>query len=99
MKSTKKKEIKGTAAEARSPDSLEGRAQLVRQAYDDQVRAGFVGPEPPWVHEVFDDYVIVEHDGEGSLDQARVSVPIAVVDIGGRTTDTVVVRDQGILHQ
>ena len=27
------------------------------------------------------------------------SVPIAVVDIGGRTTDTVVVRDQGILHQ
>jgi plasmid segregation protein ParM len=45
------------------------------------------------------DYVIVEKNGEGSLDQARVSVPIAVVDIGGRTTDTVVVRDQGILHQ
>lgn len=45
------------------------------------------------------DYVIVEENGEGSLDQDRVSVPIAVVDIGGRTTDTVVVRDQGILHQ
>lgn len=45
------------------------------------------------------DYVIVEKNGEGRLDQTRVSVPIAVVDIGGRTTDTVVVRDQGILHQ
>ena len=45
------------------------------------------------------DYVIVEKNGEGQLDQTRVSVPIAVVDIGGRTTDTVVVRDQGILHQ
>ena len=45
------------------------------------------------------DYVIVEKNGEAQLDQTRVSVPIAVVDIGGRTTDTVVVRDQGILHQ
>ena len=45
------------------------------------------------------DYVIVEKNGEARLDQTRVSVPIAVVDIGGRTTDTVVVRDQGILHQ
>ncbi len=45
------------------------------------------------------DYVIVEKNGNAGLDQARVSVPIAVVDIGGRTTDTVVVRDQGILHQ
>ena len=45
------------------------------------------------------DYVIVEQNGEAILDQARVSASIAVVDIGGRTTDTVVVRDQGILHQ
>jgi len=45
------------------------------------------------------DYVIVEQNGEATLDQARVSAPIAVVDIGGRTTDTVVVRDQGILHR
>jgi plasmid segregation protein ParM len=45
------------------------------------------------------DYVIVEQNGEATLDQGRVSAPIAVVDIGGRTTDTVVVRDQGILHQ
>lgn len=45
------------------------------------------------------DYVIVSKNGDAGLDQIRVSVPIAVVDIGGRTTDTVVVRDQGILHQ
>jgi plasmid segregation protein ParM len=45
------------------------------------------------------DYVIVEKNGEAGLDQTRVSVPIAVVDIGGRTTDTVVVRNQGVLHQ
>ena len=45
------------------------------------------------------DYVIVETNGAARLDPARVSAPIAVVDIGGRTTDTVVVRDQGILHQ
>ena len=44
------------------------------------------------------DYVIVEKDGTAQLDQRRVAVPIAVVDIGGRTTDTVVVRDQSILH-
>jgi len=45
------------------------------------------------------DYVIVESNGDAQLDQTRVSVPIAVVDIGGRTTDTVVLRDQGVLHQ
>ena len=44
------------------------------------------------------DHVIQERDGEAYLDQERVGVPIAVVDIGGRTTDTVVVRNQGILH-
>jgi plasmid segregation protein ParM len=45
------------------------------------------------------DYVIAAKNGAAALDQTRVSVPIAVVDIGGRTTDTVVVRDQGILHR
>lgn len=44
------------------------------------------------------DHVILEQNGEAHLDQERVNVPIAVVDIGGRTTDTVVVRDQGVLH-
>jgi plasmid segregation protein ParM len=44
------------------------------------------------------DHVIVEKEGRALLDDQRVAVPIAVVDIGGRTTDYVVVRDQGILH-
>jgi plasmid segregation protein ParM len=44
------------------------------------------------------DYVIHEKDDGVTLDKARVAEPIAIVDIGGRTTDYVVVRDQGILH-
>ena len=44
------------------------------------------------------DYVIQERDGVASMDDRRIRVPIGVVDIGGRTTDTVVVRDQGVLH-
>ena len=44
------------------------------------------------------DAVIIENDGKALLDEARLSVPVAIVDIGGRTTDFVVVKDQGILH-
>jgi hypothetical protein len=44
------------------------------------------------------DYVIVEQKGSAALDEARLSVPIAIVDIGGRTTDFVVVKDQGVVH-
>jgi plasmid segregation protein ParM len=44
------------------------------------------------------DYVIVDEAGEARIDEQRLRAPVAVVDIGGRTTDTVVVRDQGILH-
>ena len=44
------------------------------------------------------DYVIVEEGDSATLDADRVSVPVAIVDIGGRTTDYVVVKDQGILH-
>jgi len=44
------------------------------------------------------DYVIVEQDDGVTLDADRVSVPVAIVDIGGRTTDYVVVKDQGIMH-
>jgi plasmid segregation protein ParM len=44
------------------------------------------------------DHVIVKKEGKALLDDERVAVPIAIVDIGGRTTDYVVVRDQGILH-
>ena len=32
------------------------------------------------------------------MDGERLSVPVAIVDIGGRTTDYVVVQDQGIVH-
>ena len=42
------------------------------------------------------DYVIVAKGNEAILDEARLSVPIAIVDIGGRTTDYVVVKDQGV---
>jgi plasmid segregation protein ParM len=44
------------------------------------------------------DHVIVEGDEGVTLDADRVAVPIAIVDIGGRTTDYVVVKNQGILH-
>ena len=44
------------------------------------------------------DYVIVEKDGKAVLDEKQLSVPVAIVDIGGRTTDYVVVKNQGILH-
>jgi plasmid segregation protein ParM len=44
------------------------------------------------------DYVIVEEGDRTTLDADRLSVPVAIVDIGGRTTDYVVVKDQGIFH-
>ena len=44
------------------------------------------------------DHVIVDEANGAKLDKLLALAPIAVVDIGGRTTDTVVVRDQGILH-
>ena len=45
------------------------------------------------------DLVIVEGDGETRIEQSRVDAPIAVVDIGGRTTDFVVVADQAVRHE
>ncbi|MBR9910308.1 MAG: ParM/StbA family protein [Gammaproteobacteria bacterium] len=44
------------------------------------------------------DHVIVTQDDGVTLDADRVNAPIAIVDIGGRTTDYVVVQDQGIVH-
>jgi len=44
------------------------------------------------------DYVITEKAGEAKLDTECLSTPVAIVDIGGRTTDYVVVKDQGIVH-
>jgi len=44
------------------------------------------------------DHVITDRGGEVTLDEARLGAPIAVVDIGGRTTDYVVVADQAVIH-
>lgn len=44
------------------------------------------------------DFVIVMTDEGVTLDADRVNAPIAIIDIGGRTTDYVVVQDQGIVH-
>lgn len=44
------------------------------------------------------DYVIDDTDGEPQLDEARASQPVAVVDIGGRTTDYAVVDGQALQH-
>ncbi|MFT5481562.1 MAG: plasmid segregation protein ParM [Halieaceae bacterium] len=45
------------------------------------------------------DQVIEVKAGEASVNTERVEKPVAVVDIGGRTTDYVVVENQGILHR
>ncbi len=42
--------------------------------------------------------MITEGEGGAVLDESLLSVPIAIVDIGGRTTDYVVVKNQGIVH-
>src|SRR5690606_16429698 len=44
------------------------------------------------------DHVIVTQDDGVTLDADRLNAPVAVVDIGGRTTDYVVVQDQGVVH-
>ena len=45
----------------------------------------------------YDDVIVTLDDGV-TLDADRVVAPVAIVDIGGRTTDYVVVQDQGIVH-
>ncbi|GAB3101158.1 ParM/StbA family protein [Aestuariicella hydrocarbonica] len=45
------------------------------------------------------DHVIVTQDDGVTLDADRLNAPIAIVDIGGRTTDYVVVQDQGVVHE
>ena len=44
------------------------------------------------------DHVITESDDGAELDAERLAAPVAVVDIGGRTTDFVVVADQAVRH-
>ncbi|MGB5253242.1 MAG: ParM/StbA family protein [Sedimenticolaceae bacterium] len=44
------------------------------------------------------DFVITESDDGVQLASERLHAPVAVVDIGGRTTDYVVVANQAVLH-
>jgi plasmid segregation protein ParM len=44
------------------------------------------------------DHVITDSNGQVTLAEERLGAPIAVVDIGGRTTDYVVVADQAVVH-
>ena len=44
------------------------------------------------------DHVITESDEGVQLEPERLQAPLAVVDIGGRTTDYVVVADQAVVH-
>ncbi|MBV2137102.1 MAG: ParM/StbA family protein [Candidatus Thiodiazotropha sp. (ex Ctena orbiculata)] len=80
---------------ARKRDSL----KQVTQPMSNALPAGIAFHEViPEALAAWYDHVIVEADDGVTLDADRVSVPIAIVDIGGRTTDYVVVKDQGILH-
>jgi len=44
------------------------------------------------------DHIIAETNGGVQLEAERLGVPVAVIDIGGRTTDFVVVADQAVRH-
>lgn len=44
------------------------------------------------------DHVITEGSGGVQLEPERLSMPVAVIDIGGRTTDFVVVAEQAVRH-
>ena len=45
------------------------------------------------------DHVISEEADGARVDEAQMRLPIAVIDIGGRTTDFVVVEDQCVIHR
>jgi len=69
------------------------------QSADGQLAAGIAFHEViPEALAAWYDYVIVEQEGGAAIDESRLSVPMAIVDIGGRTTDFVVVKDQGVIH-
>ncbi len=72
--------------------------QAVRPA-NGQLAAGIAFHEviPEALAAWYDD-VIVEKESGAVIDEERLSVPVAIVDIGGRTTDFVVVKDQGVIH-
>jgi len=76
-------------------DSLK---QPVRSLSDD-LPAGIAFHEviPEALAAWYDDVIVERADG-AAVDENRLSVAKAIVDIGGRTTDYVVVQDQGIVH-
>jgi plasmid segregation protein ParM len=88
-------------------DSLRVPVEAVRGQYAGQTASGS-NPRKASIayHEVIPealaawyDHVIVMGDDGVTLEENRVNAPIAIVDIGGRTTDFVVVQDQGIVHR
>ena len=44
------------------------------------------------------DHIISETNGGVHLDAERLNVPVAVIDVGGRTTDFLVVAEQAVRH-
>ncbi len=85
----------------RSESILRKTAHLKRpvQPTDGRLAAGIAFHEViPEALAAWYDYVIVESADGVTLDPDRTSVPVAVIDIGGRTTDYVVVADHAVQH-
>jgi plasmid segregation protein ParM len=69
------------------------------QPLDGRVSAGVAFHEViPEALAAWYDHVIIESDDGVQLEPERLHAPLAVVDIGGRTTDYVVVADQAVAH-
>lgn len=75
------------------PLTIKGRPQKQR------LKAGIAFHEViPEALAAWYDHVIVTLNDGVTLDADRLNAPVAIVDIGGRTTDYVVVQNQGIVH-
>ena len=77
------------------------RASLIKPArpVDDRLPAAIAFHDViPEALAAWYDYVISEFDDGVILEANRTAAPVAIVDIGGRTTDYVVVSDQAVLH-
>lgn len=77
------------------------RASLKQPArpFDGRLPAGIAFHEViPEALAAWYDHVISETEDGVLLESERLTVPVAVVDIGGRTTDFVVVADQAVWH-
>ena len=83
---------------SRRHKTLEKKRMSLKQAVqpiDGRLAAGIAFHEviPEALSAWYDD-VILEQAGEAAIDEDRLTVPVAIVDIGGRTTDFVVARRQ-----